>query len=62
MKNRAKQITFDTPVAPPRFVMFLDRDDGTFNVFEDDEKTLRAYRPRRGERVSIHRAFVRRAP
>ena len=58
-RPKVKQITIETK--PPRYVMFLEREDGTFNVFEDDEKALRSYRPRRGESVSIHAAYVRRA-
>jgi len=53
--SKVRQITFE--VAPPRWVLIIEREDGTFNVLEDDEKTLRAYRPKRDERTSLHRAF-----
>jgi len=57
MKNRVPQITFASK--PPRYVLIVERADGTYNVMEDDEKTVRAYRPKKDERVSVHRAFVR---
>jgi hypothetical protein len=49
-------------VPAPRYVMLVERIDGTFNVFEDDLQALKGYRPKRGERTSIHRAFVRSTP
>ena len=57
MKNRVNQISFDTK--PPRYVLILERLDGTWNVLEDDEKVLRAYLPKWDERASLHRAFTR---
>lgn len=62
MKRKAteNQIVFETK--PPRFVLFVERLDGSYNVYEDTEKELRAYRPRKGERTSLHRAYVRREP
>lgn len=60
MKKRAPQITFKS--APPRYIMFVEREDGSWTVFEDEQKTLAAYRPRRGEHTSTHRAYVRRQP
>jgi hypothetical protein len=60
MKKRVKQITFEARA--PRHVLIVERTDGSWNVLEDDEKALRAYRPKRDERVSRHRAFVRRTP
>ena len=53
--KKVPQITFTT--TPPRWVLIIEREDGTFNVLEDDEKTLRAYRPKRDEKASLHRAF-----
>lgn len=60
MKKHIKQLTFAS--AAPRNIMFVEYEDGTFRVFEDDEQALKAYRAKRGERTSTHRAFVRRAP
>lgn len=55
--KKVKQI--EIKAAPPRWVLFVEREDGTWNVHEDTEQALRAYRPRRGERTSLHRAYVR---
>ena len=63
MKNSAKHAgkgILDASVEC-RHVLIVENGDGTFNVFEDAPEALRKYRPRRGERVSRHRAFVRRA-
>lgn len=46
-------------VSNHRNIMLIERADGTFNVYEDEPKELRKYRPKRGERTSTHRAFVR---
>lgn len=59
MKNRVPQIHITSK--PARNVLFVEYTDGSFRVFEDDEQALLAYRPKRGEKVSRHRAFVRRA-
>lgn len=65
MKGKASQAgngILELVPPSPRFVMFVTKDDGSWTVFEDDEQALRAYRPRRGERTSKHRAYVRRNP
>lgn len=49
----------EIPSREPRYVMFVERADGTFNVFEDTLEALKGYRPKRGERTAIHRAYVR---
>jgi hypothetical protein len=50
-----------SPKAVHRNVLFVFNSDGTFNVLEDAPEALRAYRPRREEKTSLHRAFVRRS-
>jgi len=55
--RKVRQITIET--TPPRWVLIIERTDGTFNVLEDEEKVLRAYRPKRDESTSLHRALVR---
>ena len=57
-RNRVPRITFQA--APPRHVLIIERADGSFAVLEDTEQALRAYRPKRDEQISRHRAFVRR--
>ena len=55
---KVKQITFKAPA--PRHILIVERADGSWNILEDEEQVLRAYRPKRDEKVSRHRAFVRR--
>lgn len=55
MKNRVQQLTFATK--PPRWVLIVERADGSWNVMEDTEKELRAYRPKRDEQVKLHRVL-----
>ena len=57
MKNRVPQIQIEAK--PPRYVLIIERIDGTFNIMEDDEKVLRSYRAKHDERTSLHRASVR---
>ena len=57
---KVKQITFAAPA--PRHILIVERADGTWNILEDEEQALRAYRPKRGENVSRYRAYVRRTP
>lgn len=44
---------------PPRELLLVERSDGTYSFLEDEPSALKAYRPKRGERLARLRAFVR---
>jgi hypothetical protein len=57
-----KGYNIPAPKTRHRDILLVENEDGTFNILEDTPKALLAYHPRRDEKTSLHRAFVRRQP
>lgn len=59
MTRKIQRLDFKSKA--PRHILIIERPDGTFNILEDEESVLRAYRPKRDENISRHRATVRQS-
>lgn len=51
--SKVRQINIAT--IPPRYVLIVERADGTWSVMEDSEQELKRYRPKQDETTSLHR-------